>query len=129
MKTRVEELPDSKIRLEVEVPEAAVEHAFEHAAADFAADMRVPGFRKGKVPLQVVVARVGREALSAEAVRSHIDGWFWDAATTAGVRPVAGPDVEWGELPAQGGSFRFTDRKSTRLNSSHIQKSRMPSSA
>ena len=108
VKTNVEELPDSKVRLEVEVPEAAVQHAFEHAAADMAADMRVPGLRKGKVPLPLVAARVGREALSAEAVRSHIDAWFWDAATAAGVRPVAGPEVEWDELPAQGGSFRFT---------------------
>jgi trigger factor len=108
VKTNVEELADSKVRLEVEVPEESVQHAFEHAAADLASDLRVPGFRKGKVPLQVVAARVGREALSAEAVRSHIDGWFWDAATSAGVRPVAGPEVEWDELPAQGGSFRFT---------------------
>jgi trigger factor len=107
MKTKVEELPDSKVLLEVEVPEPAVRHAIEHAASDMAETMRVPGFRKGKVPLQVVVARVGKEALTAEAVRSHIDGWFWDAANTAGVRPVAGPEVDWDELPSQGGTFTF----------------------
>ena len=108
MKTKVEELEGSKVRLEVEVPEAAVRHAFEHAATDLAESLRVPGFRKGKVPLPVVAARVGREALSEEAVRSHIDGWFWDAATTSGVRPVASPEVEWEALPEQGGAFRFT---------------------
>jgi trigger factor len=108
MKTTVEELEGSRVRLEVEVPEAAVEHAFEHAANDLAASMRVPGFRKGKVPLPVVAARVGREALSEEAVRSHIEGWFWDAAMSSGVRPVASPEVDWEELPRQGGSFRFT---------------------
>jgi trigger factor len=108
VKTTIEELEGSKIRLEVEVPEAAVTHAFEHAANDFAEEMRVPGFRKGKVPLPLVVARVGKEALSAEAVRSHIDGWFWDAAVQAGVRPVAGPEVEWEQLPEQGESFTFT---------------------
>ncbi len=108
VKTSVEELPESKVRLEVEVPEPAVSHAFEHAAADLAGSIKVPGFRKGKVPLPVVIARVGREALAEEAVRSHIDGWFWDAATNAGLRPVAGPEVEWNVLPEQGGTFHFT---------------------
>jgi trigger factor len=108
VKTSVEELEGGKVRLEVEVPEAAVTHAFEHAANDLAEGMRVPGFRKGKVPFPVIVARVGKEALSAEAVRSHIDGWFWDAAGEAGLRPVAGPEVEWQELPERGGTFTFT---------------------
>jgi hypothetical protein len=107
VKTKVEELEGSKVRLEVEVPEAAVAHAYEHAARDMAQDLRVPGFRKGKVPLPVVAARVGREALWQEAIRSHIDGWFWEAAATSGVRPVAGPEVEWDELPTEGGTFRF----------------------
>jgi trigger factor len=108
VKTKVEELPESKVRLEVEVEEPDVQHAFEHAAADFAESIRIPGFRKGKkVPLPVVQARVGKEALSAEAVRSHIEGWFWNAAVEAGVRPVAGPEVEWDELPSQGGTFTF----------------------
>jgi trigger factor len=107
VKATVEELEDSKVRLEVEVPEGDVRHAIEHAASDLAQSMRIPGFRKGKVPLQVVAARVGREALWAEAVRTHIDGWFWDAAQDSGVRPVAGPEVEWDEPPKQGGTFRF----------------------
>ena len=101
-------MPDSKVRLEVEVPEGDVRHAFEHAAADLAESIRIPGFRKGKkVPIPVIQARVGKEALSAEAVRSHIDSWFWDAAQSAGVRPLEGPEVEWDELPSQGGTFTF----------------------
>jgi len=112
MKTKVEELPDNKVRLEVEVSPDQVHHAFEHAASDLAESVRVPGFRKGKkVPLPVIAARVGREALAAEAVRSHIDGWFWDAAALAGVRPLEAPEVEWDELPPQSTSaftFRAT---------------------
>lgn len=112
VKTKVEELPDNRVRLEVEVPPDQVQHAFEHAASDLARTMRVPGFRKGKkVPLPVIAARVGREALAAEAVRSHIDGWFWDAAARVGVQPVDRPEVEWDELPAQSTStftFRAT---------------------
>ncbi len=110
VKTKVEELPESKVRLEVEVPEADVQHALEHAASDLAESLRIPGFRKGKAPVQVVVARVGREALWEEAVRSHLDGWFWNAAATSGVRPVANPEVDFGDgaPPETGEGFRFT---------------------
>ncbi len=109
MKTKVEELPESRVRLEVEVPEDAVKHALEHAASDLAESLRIPGFRKGKAPVRVVAARVGREALWEEAVRSHLDGWFWSAAATSGVRPIANPEVEVGDgPPSDGETFRFT---------------------
>ncbi|MGH3010334.1 MAG: trigger factor [Gaiellaceae bacterium] len=109
MRTKVEELPESRVRLEVEVPQADVQHALEHAASDLAESLRIPGFRKGKAPVQVVAARVGREALWEEAVRSHLDGWFWNAAATSGVRPVASPEVDVGDGPPQEGeTFRFT---------------------
>jgi trigger factor len=109
VRTKVEELPESRVRLEVEVPEEDVQHALEHAASDLAASLRIPGFRKGKAPTQVVAARVGREALWEEAVRSHLDGWFWNAAATSGVRPVASPEVDVGDgPPEEGQGFRFT---------------------
>jgi trigger factor len=109
VRTKVEELPESRVRLEVEVPEEDVKHAIEHAASDLAESLRIPGFRKGKAPVQVVAARVGREALWDEAVRSHLDGWFWNAAATSGVRPVASPEVDVGETPPEEGeTFRFT---------------------
>jgi trigger factor len=109
VRTKVEELPESRVRLEVEVPEEDVQHALEHAASDLAGSLRIPGFRKGKAPVQVVVARVGREALWEEAIRSHLDGWFWTAAATSGVRPVASPEVEAvGGPPDDGETFSFT---------------------
>jgi trigger factor len=108
VKTKVEELPESRVRIEVEVPEADVQHAFEHAASDLADSLRIPGFRKGKAPPQIVAARVGREALWQEALRSHLDGWFWSAAETSGIRPVANPEVEVPEEMPDGGPFTFT---------------------
>jgi trigger factor len=108
VKTTVEELPESRVRLRVEVPEADVQHALEHAASDLAGSVRIPGFRKGRVPLPVLVARVGREAVWQEAVRSHIDSWFWSAAATSGIKPVASPQVEFDDVPDDGGPFRFT---------------------
>ncbi|HEX2111863.1 MAG TPA: trigger factor [Gaiellaceae bacterium] len=108
MRTSVEQLPENRVRLEVEVPEADVRHAIEHAASDIAETARIPGFRKGKIPLPVVMARVGKDALWQEAVRSHLESWFWSAAASSGIRPVASPDVELGAAPPDGGAFRFT---------------------
>ena len=108
MKTKVEELPESRVRLDVEVPEADLQHAFEHAASDLAASLRLPGFRKGKAPLPVVVARVGREAIWQEALKSHLDSWFWSAAEDSGIRPVANPEVEFDGLPEEDASFKFS---------------------
>jgi trigger factor len=85
-------------------------HALEHAASDLAATVRIPGFRKGKVPMPLLVQRVGRERLYAEAVESHIGGWFWNAAARARVNPVAMPEYEY-NLPStdkEGWSFSAT---------------------
>jgi trigger factor len=109
VRTKVEELPESRVRLEVEVPEEDVKHALDHAASDLAGSLRIPGFRRGKVPTKVVAARLGRDALWQEAVRSHLDGWFWTAAQSSGIRPVANPEVDVGDdPPAEGDPFHFS---------------------
>jgi trigger factor len=83
----------------VDVPANDVHHAVEHAANDLAQSVRIPGFRKGKVPVPLLVQRIGKERLYAEAVESHIGAWFWNAVTRARVNPVAQPEYEY-ELPA-----------------------------
>jgi trigger factor len=108
MATQVEELPDNKVRLRVEVPQADLEHAVEHATHDLAESVKVPGFRKGKVPAQVLEARIGRERIFREAVESHIGGWFVNAAAGTRIRPVAAPEYEY-ELPSSDDDdFSFT---------------------
>ena len=98
MQTQVEELPQNRVRLTVQVPSHDVHHAVEHAAEDLAQSVKVPGFRKGKVPRQVLLQRVGRERLMTEAVESHIGSWFWNAAARTRVRPVEQPEYDF-ELP------------------------------
>jgi trigger factor len=99
VETLVEELPENRVRLTVQVPSHDVHHAVEHAASDLAKSAKIPGFRKGKVPRRVLVQRVGRARLMAEAVDSHIGGWFWNAAARTRVRPVEQPEYDF-ELPA-----------------------------
>jgi trigger factor len=108
MHTQVEELEEGRVRLDVEVKSADVQHAIEHAASDLAGSLKIPGFRKGRVPMPVLLARVGRERLYAEAVESHIRGWFWDAAANSGIRPVEQPQFGY-ELPeSPDDGFRFS---------------------
>jgi len=86
------------VRLTVQVPSHDVHHAVEHATSDLAQSVKVPGFRKGKVPQRVLVQKVGRERLMTEAIETHIGGWFWNAAAQTRVRPVAQPEYDF-ELP------------------------------
>ena len=108
MTTQVEELPDNKVRLTVEVPQADLKHAVEHATHDLAESVKIPGFRNGKVPQEVLQARVGRERIFTEAVESHIGGWFMNAAADTRIRPVAQPEYDY-DLPASDDDeFQFT---------------------
>jgi trigger factor len=98
VETQVEELPENRVRLTVQVPSHDVHHAVEHAASDLAKSAKIPGFRKGKVPRNVLVQKLGRERVMAEAVDSHIGGWFWNAAAQSRLRPVEQPEYDF-ELP------------------------------
>jgi trigger factor len=104
----VEELPENRVRLTVHVPSHDVHHAVEHAASDLAQTAKIPGFRKGKVPRQLLVQKLGRERLLSEAIESHIGGWFWNAAARNRVRPVAQPEYDF-ELPeSDDADWQFT---------------------
>jgi trigger factor len=108
MSAQVEELPDNKVRLTVDVPSADVHHAVEHAASDLADSVKIPGFRKGKVPLPVLVSRIGKERLYSEAIESHIAGWYGNAVARARIRPAEHPELDY-ELPASDDQdWRFT---------------------
>ena len=92
----------------VEVPSGDVQHAIDHAASDLAGSLKIPGFRKGKVPMPVLLARVGKDRLYAEAVESHIGGWFRAAVRNSNVRPVEAPEYGY-ELPGSPSDpFEFT---------------------
>jgi trigger factor len=106
--TQVEELGGDNVRLTVDVPAHDVHHAVEHATTDLAASVKIPGFRPGKVPVPVLRQRLGPERIMAEAVDSHIGGWFWNAAARARIRPVAQPQYEY-DLPTDDDAdWRFT---------------------
>ncbi len=106
--TSVTELPESRVRVEAEVPAAEVEKRVEQAARSLARSIRVPGFRAGKAPAPVVIKRVGREAVLDEAVRDSIGAWYSAAIDAAAIVPVGEPELDLGELPAAGQPLTFS---------------------
>jgi trigger factor len=108
VKTSVTELPESRVRVDAEVPADELERSLAQAARRLARDTRVPGFRKGKVPPQVFIRRVGREYVLDEAVRSSIGGWYADAIGAAGIAPIGDPKLDLGDLPPEGQPLSFS---------------------
>jgi trigger factor len=108
VKTKTTELPDSRVRVEVEVPTEALERELKTAASQLGREMRVPGFRSGKVPPEVVLRQVGREAVLDEAVRRGLPGWYEEALADAGIQTVGDPQVDLNDLPEKGSPLAFT---------------------
>jgi trigger factor len=106
--TTVTELPESRVRVQAEVPAAEVEKRVAQAARALGRNLRIPGFRTGKVPPPVIIQRVGRDAVLDEAVRESIAGWYTAAIDAAKVVPVGEPNLDLDELPAEGEPLRFS---------------------
>jgi trigger factor len=104
----VTELPESRVRVDAEVPAKEVEARIQAAARSLGRDMRMPGFRKGKIPPPVVIKRVGREMVLDEAVRAALGRWYTQAIEAADIVPIGEPDIDLGDLPAEGEALTFT---------------------
>jgi trigger factor len=106
--TSTKELGDSRVRVEVEVPADAVERELQGAAKALGSDLKIAGFRKGKVPPQVVIQRVGREAVLEEAVRRALPAWYEEAIGEARLATVGDPRLDLTELPEKGAPLAFS---------------------
>ena len=108
LKTTVTELGDSRVRLQVQVPAGEVEGRLERKARQLGRELKLPGFRRGKVPAPLVIQRIGREVVLEEAVRDTLSSWYSDAIENAGIVPVGDPQLDLGELPPQGQALEFS---------------------
>ncbi len=106
--TTVTELPESRVRVQVQVPASELEQRIEGKARELGRELKLPGFRRGKVPAPLVIQRVGREAVMEEAVRDTLGSWYVDALQNTGIVPVGDPRVDLGELPPHGESLEFS---------------------
>jgi len=94
--------------VEAEVIPEEIERSVQRTARAMGRDLRMPGFRKGKVPPPVVIQRMGREAVVDEAAREQIGRWYLDAIDAAGIHPVGDPKLDIGDLPPRGEPLTFS---------------------
>lgn len=110
MKTTLEELPNSRVEIEAEVPAAEVEKATSRAARAMAKEMRMPGFRAGKAPPSLVIQRLGFGPVLQEAIREALPEWYEEALLDSGVSPIGEPSIEMVSTPEDEGEplkFKF----------------------
>ena len=106
--TTVTELPESRVRVEAQVAPEEIERSLERTARQLGSSLRIPGFRRGKVPPPVVIRRMGRQAVLDEAVRDALGRWYVDAIGDAGITPIGEPTLDLGDLPDQGQPLTFS---------------------
>ena len=108
MRTELTELPDSRVKIDVAVEPEALNARIDRAARELAGEMKLPGFRKGKVPPQLVLQRLGRETVVEQALRDSLPDWYERALLEARVTPIGEPKLEVGDVPAAGEELTFT---------------------
>ncbi|TQM09580.1 trigger factor [Pseudonocardia kunmingensis] len=107
MKSTVERLSPTRVRINVEVPFDELKPDFDRAYKKIAQQVRVPGFRPGKVPARIIEARLGRGVVLEEVVNGAVPTKYTEAITSAeDVTPIGRPDIEVTEI-ADGDKLAF----------------------
>nr|WP_210737188.1 trigger factor [Cellulomonas hominis] len=99
VKSAVETLEPTKVRLTVEVPYDELKPSIDHAYAHIAEQVNIPGFRKGKVPPRIIDQRVGRPAVMEHAVNEGLSGFYAEAVREHQLRPLGQPEVDVTKVP------------------------------
>lgn len=94
MKSSVEQLSPTRVRINVEVPFTELEPDFQRAYKELAKQVRLPGFRPGKAPAKLLEARFGREAMLDQVVNDALPGRYGQAVAESEVHPLGQPDIE-----------------------------------
>ncbi|MDF2498496.1 trigger factor [Arthrobacter koreensis] len=99
MKSAVENLTPTRVKLNVEVPLEELKPSIDEAYKTIATQVQVPGFRKGKVPNKLIDQRVGRGYVLETAINDGLNGFYQAAVQETGIRPLSRPEVEISEVP------------------------------
>ena len=94
MKSTVEKLSPTRVRINVEVPFTELQPDFDRAYKQLAQQVRLPGFRPGKAPAKLLEARLGRGAVLQQVVNDGLPGRYSEAVTTSELRPLGEPEIE-----------------------------------
>jgi trigger factor len=110
VKSAVETLNPTRVKLTVEVAFDELKPSLDAAYQTIGAQVQIPGFRRGKVPARIIDQRVGRGAVLEEAVNNALPTFYGQAVEEAKIRPLGQPEVEITEAPdpASGGDLKFS---------------------
>lgn len=100
VKSAVETIDATTVKLTVEVSHQELKPSIDHAYQHIGSQVTIPGFRKGKVPARIIDQRVGRAAVIEHAVNDGMAGFYRQAVSEADLRPMGQPEIEVTEIPA-----------------------------
>ena len=98
MQTTLEETDKHTVKLTVEIPPDEVDKDLDRAYRKIAQQVKIPGFRKGKVPKQVIDAQFGHEAVLGEFIEESVPTYYRDALREHDLAPITEPDIELGDV-------------------------------
>jgi len=107
VKSTVEKLSPTRVRINVEVPFTELKPDFDRAYQELAKQVRLPGFRPGKAPAKLLEARVGRGAVLERVVNDALPARYSEALSTSELRPIGEPEIEVTKL-SDGEELVFT---------------------
>jgi trigger factor len=111
VKSAVESLAPTRVKLVVEVPYEELKPSIDKAYRTISSQVSIPGFRRGKVPPRIIDQRVGRGAVLQEAVNDALPGLYRQAVADSDIRPLGQPEVDVAEVPDPGtgeGDLKFS---------------------
>jgi trigger factor len=94
VKSTVEKLSPTRVRINVEVPFTELQPDIDTAFKQMAKQIRMPGFRPGKVPVKLLEARVDKQAMFDQVIGDAVPGRYTEAVTTSDVKPLGQPEIE-----------------------------------
>lgn len=98
METTVETTDPHTVRLTIEVPEDEFGKDLDRTYRAIANQIKIPGFRKGKVPKQIIDTQIGQDAIFEEFVNSSVPAYFRQAVADEDLAPIADPDIDVQQL-------------------------------
>jgi trigger factor len=99
VKTTVERLTPTRVKLTITVDAAGFKPALEKAYETVSSQVNIPGFRKGKVPATILDQRVGKDAIIAQAVNDGLDDFYREALIQENLKPLSTPQADIKSAP------------------------------
>ena len=100
LKTTVERLNPTRVKLTIEVDQASFKPTLDKAYQTVAQQVNIPGFRKGKVPSQVLDQRVGKDSIIAQAINDGMDFFYREALLAEKLKPLGTPEADISSAPS-----------------------------